>query len=116
MDAKAVVQIFDAIKPELWWMFFKVLAVGVALLILNNFKTNLAAYFMFRTNKNLGRNVKIRFNGRDAIIENYDWRFIYIKYLDTHTEALVHITKWQGQKWEVYKNGVVKKSEDKNDG
>jgi hypothetical protein len=33
-----------------------------------------------------------------------------------NTEALVHITKWQGQKWEVYKNGLDKKMEDgKND-
>jgi hypothetical protein len=113
MDAKAVIQIFNAIKPEIWWMFFQGLAIGIALLILNNIKNNLSAYFMFRTNKNLGKNVKILFNGRDAIITDYDWRFIYIHYLDTHTEALVHITTWQKQKWEVYKNGFDKKSEDK---
>jgi hypothetical protein len=113
MDAKSVVEIFNAISPELWVMFFKGLGIAIVLMILNNFKTNLAAYFMFRTNKNLGKNVKIRFNGRDAMITHYDWRFIYITFLDTHTEALVHITTWQKQKWEVYKNGFDKKSEDK---
>ena len=116
MDTKVIIEIFNAIKPELWWMFFQALGVTVVLIILKNINTNLAAYFMFRTNKNIGRNVKIKFNGRDAIITNYDWRFIYIKYLDTHTEALVHITKWQSQTWEVYKNGFDKKLEDgKND-
>jgi len=115
MDSKAVVDIFNAIKPELYFLFFQGLLVTIVILILKNVQKNLAAYFMFRTNKNLGKNVKIRFNGRDAIITNFDWRFIYIQYLDTHTEALVHITKWEGQKWEIYKNGFDKKLEgDKN--
>ena len=113
MDPKAVIEIFNAIKPELWWMFFQGIGVAIVLIILKNINSNLASYFMFRTNKNLGRNVKIRFNGRDAMITHYDWRFIYITYLDTHTEALVHISTWQKQKWEVYKNGFDKKSEDK---
>ena len=116
MNAHAVVEIFNAIKPELWYMFFQGLLITVAIIILKNINTNLAAYFMFRTNKNLGKNVKIKFNGRDAMITHFDWRFIYISFLDTHTEALVHITKWQGQKWEIYKNGFDKKLEDgKND-
>lgn len=113
MDAKVVLEMFNAIKPELWYMFFQALLIAVVLMVLKNVHTNLAAYVMFRTNKNIGKNVKIRFNGRDAIITGYDWRFIYIEYLDSHTEALVHITNWKGQKWEVYKNGFDKKSEDK---
>ena len=113
MEAQAVVQIFNAIKPELWYMLFQGLLIAVAIMVLKNINTNFAAYIMFRTNKNIGKNVKIRFNGRDAIITGFDWRFIHIEYLDTHTEALVHITNWKSQKWEVYKNGFDKKSEDK---
>jgi hypothetical protein len=113
MNPQSVVEIFNAIKPEIWIMFFKGIGIAVVLLILKNINSNLSSYFMFRTNKNIGKNVKLKFNGRDAMITGYDWRFIYIKYLDTDTEALVHITTWQKQRWEVYKNGFHKKTEDK---
>ena len=117
MSPQAVVDIVEAIKPELWVMFFKFVGVAVILLILRNIFGNLAAYFMFRTNKHLGKNVRLRFKKRDAIIVDYDWRFIHLKFLDTNTEGLIHITLWPRQKWEVYKNGFhqkkgKKKSED----
>jgi hypothetical protein len=113
MDAKVIVEIFQAIKPELYFLLLQGLIITIIIMVLRNIQKNFAAYFMFRTNKNLGKNVKIRFNGRDAMITHFDWRFIYIHYLDTHTEALVHITKWEGQKWEIYKNGFDSKPEDK---
>ena len=116
MDAKAVIEIFNAIKPELWWLFFQGLVITIAIMVIRGIQKQISAYIMFRGNMDLGKNVRIRFNGRDAMIEDYDWRFIYIHYLDTHTQALVHITKWEGQKWEVYKNGFDQRSEDnKND-
>ena len=73
--------------------------------IAKKYYDNLAAYWMFRSNKDLGKNVRVLVNGSEGFITQVNWRFIYIRMSATGNELIIPITRWTTFRWEVYKNG-----------
>jgi len=64
---------------------------------------------MFRSNKDLGKNVKVIVNGRAGYIVHYTWRFIYVRLTETGNELVIPITKWTSFTWEICRNGNLEK-------
>jgi len=88
-----------------WMLILQVSIVGIIVLIAKKYYDNLSSYFMFRSNKDLGKNVKIIINGDEGYIIHYTWRFIYVKLKSTGNELIIPITRWTTFRWEICKNG-----------
>ncbi|MBR9682661.1 MAG: hypothetical protein GOV02_03210 [Candidatus Aenigmarchaeota archaeon] len=97
--------LFDAINSIQWALLLKLAVVAVLGLYLKKHFDNFASYMMFRSNKDLGKNVKVLLDGREGFITQVSWRFIYVEFHDKSTERIIPITKWTSLKWEVCKNG-----------
>jgi len=93
-----------------WMMILQVSVVAIVALIAKKYYDNLSSYFMFRSNKDLGKNVKIIIDGDEGYIMHYTWRFIYIKLKSTSNELVIPITRWTSFRWEICKNGNVYKN------
>lgn len=102
---KEVIDIVNAIKPELWWMLAKLSGVLIAVAVLKKIYDSIAAWLMFRSNKDIGKNVRIVLNNREAIITHFTWRFIFIRFKDNGNEKIIPMRKWYDYEWEVIKNG-----------
>jgi len=100
--------IFEAIGAINWLLLLKLAVVAVLALYFKRHFDNVASYMMFRSNKDLGKNVKVVINGKEGIITQVTWRFIYVKYTENGHELIIPITKWTNQRWEVCKNGKEK--------
>ncbi len=109
MDSGVLV---ETIKVIPWTVLLQLSIVAIIGLILKKYYDNISSYYMFRANKDLGKNVKIILNGRSGYIVHYTWRFIYVKMGDTGNEMIIPITRWTSYAWEIVKNGHVK--EDKH--
>lgn len=67
--------------------------------------TTVAAYISFRSNHDLGKNVKIMINNREGFITHYTIRFIHIRLQDTHNEMIIPMKNWEKHDWIIVKNG-----------
>lgn len=95
----------ETIKVIPWTLFLQLSVVAILGLIAKRYYDNFASYFMFRANKDLGKNVKIIVNGDPGYIVHYTWRFIYIRLTESGNELIIPITRWTALKWEIVKNG-----------
>lgn len=66
---------------------------------------NISSYMMFRSNKDLGKNVRVVVNGKEGFITEVKWRFIYVRLKESGNEMVIPTPKWPDQKWEICKNG-----------
>lgn len=99
---KEIIDVLDSIP---WAFFLKASVATVVLGIAKRYYDNISSYAMFRSNKDLGKNVKVILNGKEGMITQATWRFIYVRLTESGNEAIIPITKWTAQKWEVFKNG-----------
>ena len=104
-EAQAIRDIITAIKPELWWTLGQVFIIGLAVITLRNIWVTLAAYIAFRTNKDIGKHVKVSIKGREGIITHFTIRFIFIRFKDNHNELIIPMRLWENRDWELIKNG-----------
>jgi hypothetical protein len=65
---------------------------------------------MFRANRDLGKNVKVKVDGNLGYITQYSWRFIYVTLEESKNEMIIPISRWTYYKWEVCRNGTLKGS------
>lgn len=105
-EAEAIKEIILAVKPELMWTLLQTAVIGIAILVLHNVMKNVAAYISFRANRDIGKNVKLIVNGREAIITHFNIRFIFIRYKDNKNELIIPMKRWDSLDWELIKNGV----------
>ncbi len=98
-------ELMETVKVIPWTVLLQLSIVAIISLILKKYYDNISSYWMFRTNKNLGKNVKINVNGKDGYITHYTWRFIYVSLKESGNELIIPITKWTGYRWEVVRNG-----------
>jgi len=98
----------ESLNAVPWTILLKFSIVAIIALILKRYFDNFASYFMFRANKDLGKNVKVMINGDVGYIISYSWRFIYISLEESGNELIIPITKWTSFKWEVCRNGKLK--------
>jgi len=97
--------LLDTMKLIPWSVLLQLSIVSIIALILKRYYDNFASYFMFRANKDLGKNVKVIVNGKSGIITHFTWRFIYVKLKDSGNELIIPITRWTIYNWEICKNG-----------
>jgi hypothetical protein len=97
--------ILEAINSIPWGTFLSLAFAAVLLIIAKKYYDNLAAYWMFRSNKDLGKNVRVKINGEEGVISHVSWRFIYITIKSSGNELIIPITRWIIFRWEIYKNG-----------
>jgi len=95
---KSVVEIFNSVKPELWYMFFQACLILGVVLILKKVIDNVSSYFMFRYNKHLGAGVRVIINGMEGVIEDYDYTNIYVK-IEGGNNLIMPIARWRFQNW-----------------
>lgn len=107
MDNKII---FDTITHIPWLLLLQLSVVGIVTLVLKRYYDNIASYLMFRANRDLGKNVKIKVNGQTGYIVHYTWRFIYVKLEESENELIIPITRWTVYNWEIIKNGKMKRS------
>ena len=97
--------ILDAVNSIPWGPLAGVALAAVIFAIAKKYYDNLAAYWMFRSNKDLGKNVRVMINGEEGVISQVTWRFIYITIKSSKNELIIPITRWTIFRWEVFKNG-----------
>lgn len=105
MDQSVIMNTLDGIP---WIFFLKASIVAIILGILKRYYDNWSSYAMFRSNKDLGVNVRVFINGKEGFITQATWRFIYVRLRESDNELIIPITKWTNQKWEIVKNGKDK--------
>lgn len=63
-------------------MAFKLVGVGVVLLVVKGYMEKIAAYLQFCWNKNLNVGVKVFVRGQEGVIENYTLSSIFVRTKD----------------------------------
>ena len=102
MDATVILETLDSIP---WITLLKFAIAAIIIAIAKRYYVNLSAYAMFRSNKDLGKNVRVVVNGQEGFIIQATWRFIYVKVKESGNELVIPIAEWTKQKWEIFKNG-----------
>jgi len=97
--------LLEAIGAIDWTLLFKLCVMAIIALYLKKYFDNVSSYMMFRSNKDLGKNVKVKVNGEDGFITCVSWKFIYVQFTESGNELIIPINKWTNQRWEVVKNG-----------
>ena len=97
--------ILSALDSIPWALLLKLAVGAIILAIAKRYYDNISAYAMFRSNKDLGKNVRVIINGKGGFITSATWRFIYVRLKESGNEMIIPITKWTDQKWEIFKNG-----------
>lgn len=100
--------LLDTITMIPWMILLQLSVVAIIGLILKRYYDNIASYVMFRANRDVGKNVKVKINGQVGHISHYTWRFIYVKLQESDNELIIPITRWTYHKWEIIKNEKIK--------
>ena len=95
----------DVFNTVPWKTIAGIISAAIFLAILKRYYDNISSYLMFRSNRDLGKNVKVCINGQEGFITQISWRFIYVRLIESGNELIIPITKWTNQRWEIYKNG-----------
>lgn len=96
----------EIVNMASWGLLLKGSIVAVALLVAKRYYDNIASYYMFKSNKDLGKNVKVIVNGDPGYIIHYTWRFIYVRLEKSRNELVIPITRWTSYRWEICRNGI----------
>jgi hypothetical protein len=99
MNEQFILKIVKSVEPELFWLFLKFMIIGIILLVIKGYIENIVAYIAFRLDKRLGLEVKVRVNGIEGKIVDYNFSWIFIK-----TESgmeLVVMKRWRLSKWAI---------------
>ncbi len=101
----------QTVKVIPWTLILQVSLIAILGMVAKKYYDNISSYYMFRANKDLGKNVKVIVDGRPGIITQFTWRFIYVKVEDTGNELIIPISRWTIYTWEICKNGHNKKED-----
>ena len=103
MDLTTIItDIFNNIP---WKTLIGISVAAIIIGIARRYWSNVSSFLMFRSNKDLGKNVKVLINGQEGFITEVKWRFIYVRLTESGNELIIPITEWTKQKWEIFKNG-----------
>ena len=95
----------DIINSLPWSTMGGFFVAAIIFAIAKRYYDNLSAYWMFRSNGDLGKNVRVVIDGQEGFIVHVSWRFIYIKIKSSGNELIIPMSKWNTFRWEIYKNG-----------
>ena len=97
---KEILQIISSLELQVWLMAGKVALAIIVALIAKGYLENIAAYYLFKANEDIGKRVNLKINGEKGRISGFNRKFIYIK-LDSGYVRLIPITRWRYQTWDV---------------
>lgn len=100
MDSEILLNTIQTIP---WLIFLQLSIVAIIALMFKKLYDNITSYLMFRSNPDLGKNVRVKINGNLGTIIKFNWKFIYIQLEENNTVLLVPITRWVIQTWEICK-------------
>jgi len=110
-EKQAVQEIVTAITPELWYLFFQMVLTAIMSLALIQVLRSLVAYFFVRMDKELSRNVKVVYDGREGYITDINVQNLTITMVNGN-EVFIPITKVRQMIWEIPKrNGKPQKKD-----
>lgn len=99
MNEQLILKIIESVEPQLFWLLLKFIGVGIVLLVIKGYIEGIAAYIAFRFEKRLGQGVRVRVNGIEGKIVDYNFSWVFIQ-----TESgieLVVMKRWRFSKWAV---------------
>lgn len=105
MEQQVVQQIVTAVTPELWTLFFQMVLTVILTLIVYQLLRNVTAYIILRFDKEFGKNIKVVYDGHDAMVVDVNMRRLTLK-LENGNELLIPITKVGQMSWEIVRNGI----------
>lgn len=103
MTPKEVLDILNSIEPVLWGLLFKAALACLIVYMAKQVIENIGHYLLFRFNKRLGINVKVRLNGVEGIIVEYNVNWIIIR-TNRNSKIVIPIKRWKFQQWEIIEN------------
>lgn len=106
MLTEALNKVFQA---QLIWVLLKTSIIAIITMVFYNVYRSIATYISFRSNHDLGKNVKLMINGREGFITHYTIRFIHVRLQDTKNELIIPMKKWEDHDWIIIKNGNKEK-------
>lgn len=109
MEQQAIQQIVTAIAPELWVLFLQAVATVILTLIVYQLLRNVAAYITLRFDKEFGKNIKVIYDGKEALVTDVNMRRLTLK-RENGNDVLIPITKVGQLSWEIVRNGIGGKS------
>jgi len=107
MTEKTILNIISNLEPHLFFLLFKLLLAGFAVLFLKAILENLVAYVQFSSNKRLGIGVKVRVRGKPGKISWFNLRWIFVHTQDG--EEIIAMKRWMYEQWAVLNNNNDKK-------
>lgn len=105
MEQKVIQEMVTAITPELWVLFIRMIATVIATLVIYQLLKNVAAYIVFRFDKDFGKNIKVMYKDQPALVLDASLRRLTLK-LENGNEVLIPITKVGQMEWEIVRNGI----------
>lgn len=100
MGTKEILDIMNAVKPQLWWFLLQTLIAFAIIMAAKNYITSLVSYFYFVINKRLCINVKVEVRGKTGVITGYNRRWIFIRAED-NCDVLVSMKRWEYEQWSI---------------
>lgn len=107
MEQQIIKEMVTAITPELWILFLQAMATVVSTLLVYQLLRNVAAYIIFRFDKEFGKNLKVMYKGQCALVTDVNLRRITLR-LENGNDVLIPITKVGQMEWEIVRNGIHK--------
>jgi hypothetical protein len=95
-----IIQIINAISPELWIMFFKLIIAFLIVWIIKDMISTFVNYLVFRTSKFISKNVEVNINGTDGFIEDYNMRAIFVRTVGGDLK-IIPMNRWRFQDWTI---------------
>lgn len=102
MEQEVVKNIVTAVTPELWYLFFQMVLTAILSLALIQVLRSIVSYCFVRFDKELSKNVKIIFEGREGYITHINLQNLTITLINGN-EIFVPITKVRSMIWEIPK-------------
>lgn len=100
-EAQAIIDIIQSIKPELWYTLAQLTVAALIIILFKKGLQNMAAFLIFKWNKELSKNVIVMYENREMVIMDFNWRYIHLKDLDNGNKIILPMIKSGGYEWEI---------------
>lgn len=106
LEQQVIQEIVTSITPELWWLFIQMFVTVLVTLVLYNILKNVAAYISLRIDREMGKNVKVIYDGEVVLIAHITWKHMIVK-KENGNDVLIPITKIFQRDWEIVRKDKI---------
>lgn len=97
MKETLILDIFNTLKPELFWMVFWFCVGAFIVLLVKGVLEQLVAYCGFCLNRELGKYAKVELKGKKGQIADFNLRWIWVSVPTGN--MLVPMRRWEEEDW-----------------